>query len=200
MTKRISAIFAAILMIISLCSCNTEKTEHSVYTEIFKTYNSLESYTAEGVLTVASNLTRNSYSFKQYYAVPNKYRIDLENMSYIYSDGEVYIMSGDNSQTLQNYVAADKNYIFVTDFFNEYFKNQNASITVSGGTENGFTVLNAPSGTRMYRAEQSMWVDNKTCLPSKLETCDTDKNPVLTVEFSDFKLNEKIDDSVFETN
>ena len=200
MTGRISAVLAAILMTISLCSCGAEKSEHSVYTDIFEIYNSLETYTAEGTMTVVSNLTDNSYAFKQYYAAPDKYRIDFDGMSYICAGGNVYMKSGGGAQTLENYISGDKNYIFVTDFFNEYFKSEDASVTVSGA-ENGFTVLDAPSGGgNIYRAEQSMWVDNKTYLPIKIETRDANKKPVLTVEFSDFKLNEKIDESVFQTN
>lgn len=200
MIKRISAVFAVILMITSLCSCG-EKTEHSVYTEIFETYNSLKSYRAEGTLTVISNLTQKQYEFKQYYTYPDKYRIDFNDMSYIYSDGGVFLKSAGNSQVIDNYIAGDKNYIFVTDFFNEYFGSEEASVTVSGGIENGNTVLNSPcGGANAYRAGQSMWVDNKTCLPTKIETVDADKNPVLTVEFSDFALNEKIDGSIFEVD
>ncbi len=201
MKKRISVLFAAILTITLLCSCGAASGGHDVYSKIFKMYNSLSSFTAEGTMVVVSNLTESEYPFRQYYAAPDKYRTDFADMICIYADGSIYLKSAAGAQAIENYAAADRNYIFVTEFFREYFGSELAASAAYGGDEDGYTLLSVTcGGANAYRAEQRLWIDNSTLLPYKLETYDADKNPVLTIEFERFTPNDTIDAEIFSTD
>ena len=202
--KRSILAIAMILMMI-LTSCGESVIKHDVYTEIYERYTKLESYTAEATVKVVSNLTENEYRIRQYYQSPNKYRIDVldadgtESVTYIFSDGTVYMRHQSvDPEIMENYIPNDKNYMFIPDFFEGYYKSQSTSVTASSSLGSEQVCLNSTlSGSNSFRFSQSLWMDKKTMLPLKLVTYDVNNEPVVTVEFTDFKLDEKIEDSEF---
>ncbi len=206
MKKGMMAVFAVILMM-SAAGCGTKIVSHDIYSEIYEKYNDMKSYTAEAEVTVISNSTSKQYTMRQYYTADGKYKTEIlqpQNIagtSCVFVGGDVYLNSAFGAHTLlEQYIPSDKDCLFIPDFFSGYYRSEeNAVTSVSdlSGTQTKLTSL--LDGSNRYRFEQSLWVDNKTLLPSRMETYDVNGDMVLQVVFRDFKYNDKIDASVFDT-
>ena len=205
MKKGMMAVLAMILMM-SAAGCGSKIVSHDIYSEIYKRYNDLKSYTAEAEVTVISNSTSKQYTMRQYYTADGKYKLEIlqpQNIagtSYTFVGGEVYLNSSFGAQErLEQYIPGDRDCLFVPDFFAEYYKSEDNTVTSASDISGAQTKLTSLlSGNNRYRFEQSLWVDNKTLLPSRMETYDVNGDMVLQVVFTDFKYNEKIDEQVFD--
>lgn len=205
MKRGIMAVLAVILMM-SVVGCGTKYTSHDVYSEIYERYNNMKSYMAEAEITVVSNSTSKQYTVRQYYTNDGKYKMEIlqpQNIAgtnYVFSGGNVYLNSSFGARTvLEQYIPGDKDYLFIPDFFAQYYKGEENTVTSVSDLSGAQTKLTSLlSGSNRYRFEQSLWVDNKTLLPSRLETYDINGDMTLCVVFTDFKYNEKLDASVFE--
>lgn len=205
MKKCMMAVMAMILMM-SLSGCGKSNVSHDVYSEIYERYSEMQSYTAEAEMTVRSNSTCNTYTIRQYYQAPDRYMMEIlapENLagtSCVFDGESVYLGAPFGaSAALANYVPGDKDYIFIPDFFAEYYNSGETAAAAAGNLSGGQTKLTSVvSGSNRYRFQQSLWVDNETVQPVKLETYDVDGNLVLDVVFTDFQYNKKIDGSVFD--
>lgn len=205
MKKGMMALCAVILMM-SMAGCGNKTVSHDVYSEIYERYNHMKSYTAEAEITVVSNSTAKQYTVRQYYTNDGKYKMEvlqppnIAGTSCIFVGGDVYLNSSFGAQTvLEQYIPNDKDYLFVPDFFSEYYKSEENTVTSASDLSGEQTKLTSLlSGNNRYRFEQSLWVDNKTLLPSVMETYDVNGDMVLRVVYTDFRYNEKVDASVFD--
>ncbi len=198
-------IFTVIILTITLSGCTTDKLNHDIYSRIYQRYSDIKSYTAVIDVTVYSNVKEGKYTLKQYYKAPGSYRVDVlrpENMTgsgcMFYEDG-LYLYSNGNGEKLDGYIPSDKNYMFLVDFFENYYKGEETAAAVTKDISGEQTVLTSmAAGENEYRFCQKLWIDNKTCLPAKLETFDINNKPVISVVFTEFELNPKINDDVFK--
>lgn len=204
MKKSISAVFAVILMI-SLAACGT-KSGHDAYKEIYKRYNALNSFYAEVEITVRNARSENTYCARQFYKSPDAYSIavdspeELGGSGYVMRGGETLVKSGfGKSENLGVCSPSARNVVFITDFFEEYYKSEETSVSTAGGMNEKTTVLSCfvKDGTES-RFSRSLWIDNKTFLPVKLETYDINGKPTVTVNYKEFKRNCDIEDKFFE--
>ncbi|MEG2380241.1 MAG: hypothetical protein RSB38_00935 [Oscillospiraceae bacterium] len=199
-------VFSIILMI-TLSGCKTS-VNHDAYSEIYERYNEIKSYTAVATIETASNKATNTYKVKQYYTAPDKYRMDVMDgdnnvkTSYIFNGANVYLKSANGGTTnIENYVVQDKDYMFIPDFFKSYYGSEESFAEASNNMSGEQTRLNSEAKTpNPKRNSQSVWIDNKTYVPSKLETYDVDNTAVITVKYEEFKLNEKIEDKMYKNN
>jgi len=206
--KRGILAITAIILTIVLTSCGVNG-KHT-YAKIYDKYSKdLTSFSAVARVTVASNLTVKEYKVEQLYRRPDKFKVEVlspetsKGAKYIFADGKLRFVppAGVSSvvSELGNYVPSDKSYMFVPDFFDGYVKSEAENYTVVRDVGGRQTVLDAVmKNDNIYRFSQKLWVDNKTLLPSKLETYDINGKPTLTVVFEDFKWNEKLDDEIFK--
>ena len=93
----------------------------------------------------------------------------------------------------------EKSTVFLSDFFERYYKSEETSLKTSGGLAGDKTTLSCylESGTEK-RFMQSLEIDNDTYLPLRLTTFDIDENPVVVVEFGEFKRNPRLDKGIFD--
>jgi len=202
--KYISAALALAAVVLFAVSCG----KNSNAGKIRKLYENIESYTAEISVTVNSNRTSKTYSIFQYYRSPDSYREDMIlpdggiGARYIFANGSAALIppNGSGAVTLDGgRLAENKNFMFLPDFFAGYYNSQGTKITAGGDLSGSMTVLELPlSGNNVHRFYQKLWMDDKTCLPVKLETYDINMNPMITAVYKEFKLNEKLNDSIFE--
>lgn len=198
-------IFAIIILMTIFCGCTTDKLNHDIYSKIYERYSDIKSYTAVIDVTVYSNVKEGKYTFRQYYRAPDNYRLDVlkpENIAgsgcLFYEDG-LYMYSNGIGEKFDGYIPSDKNYMFLTDFFENYYKGEETAAAVAKNLSGEQTVLtSAAVSDNEYRFCQKLWIDNKTCLPSRLDTFDINNKPVITVTFTEFELNPKISDDVFK--
>lgn len=205
MKKGMVAVLTAVVLMTSLCGCG-KNSQHDVYREIYKRYSDIRSFYAAATVTVRSDKTESRYSVRQFYQKPDKFAFfvdapeDFSGSGYIFKDGKFKVLSGFGTDAAFAAKATDgKNVMFVCDFFEEYFKSEETSVRTNGSIKGKSTVLECFLQLRsetLYR--QTLEIDNKTFLPLKLETLDVNDNPVVTVEYADFKLNCDIEKTIFD--
>lgn len=204
--KRCIAVLAATILMINLAACGKSE-KHSAYKEIYKRYNHMESYYAEAEITSRNDRSENVYYVRQFYKAPDMYSMvvdgpeEIAGSGYVFKNGEVKIKSGfGKSENLGMYSPNERGSSCISDFFAEYYKSEETMVSVTGGIAgNATTVLNCQlSGKNVNLFSQSLWINNKTFLPIKLETYDVNNNVVVTVEYNEFKLNCDLDDAFFE--
>ena len=192
---------------ISMTSCKGSGVSHDNYKKIYDMYSNINSFTAEADITVKSNLTENTYTVKQHYLAPDNYKMEIvspENLSgtgYSFCDGRINMQSSYGEVfALEDYVPEDRNYIFVNDFFEGYYKSEDAFVETGRNSLNDeCTVLkNVLSESNPYRYSQCMWISNKDFAPQKLVTYDMDNNEVITVNFKKFTINDDLTKDIFK--
>jgi len=211
--KRYIAIAAAVAvsatLMITLISCGRNE---DIHTRIYRKYSNIDSFSAVVEVTVNTDRTENVYQMRQYYIAPDMFREDvlspenLEGMTYIFSGGTMLIIPpNDGESVLFEDIPKNRSYTFLPDFFGRYFEIGTEAVPVSaeptGETaqvDETVTVLEVQlDGDNIYRATQKLWIDNKTLMPIRLETYDADGDPLVVVLFTEFNLNDNIDDEIF---
>ena len=203
--KKTFAVFIAFVLMITLSACG-RKIKHDSYKNIYERYNNISSYVADAELTVKSNLTTNTYGIRQYYLSPNYYKTEitspesLKGTGYSFYNGKVVMYSGDgNVFSLYDYIPEDRSYIFINDFFEAYYKSEDAFVETTDSLTNDYTVLkNILTDDNPMRHSQKVWINNKDFTPEKLITYDMDNNEIMSVRFKTFKLNESIEKDLFK--
>jgi outer membrane lipoprotein-sorting protein len=181
-----------------------EKTYNS-YCKIYGIYNNLKSYISKIDVLVTSNLSSRNYCLKEYYKSPDKYRIDcvspdeIKNLKYIFKRDEVVFFSPFSSEPITlNTIPVEKNCMFLGDFFKSYYETQTGIAKTNKKTTNELVYeTDVVRGCKRHFC-QKLWFDKKTQLPLRLVTYDVNDKEVIRVEYTDFKLNENINDETFE--
>ncbi|MBR5155863.1 MAG: hypothetical protein IKW62_05235 [Clostridia bacterium] len=204
MKKSIIATMFALVLTTSLFGCG-EKSQHDIYKEIYKRYSNMESFYAAATVTVRSDKSESVYSVRQFYEQPDKFAFfvdspeEVAGSGYVARGGEFKLKSGTGSDFDTKVAFPDsKNYMFLCDFFEEYYKSEETSVVADNGIGTDKTVMSCfMSDKNPKRFMQSLTVDSQTYIPLTLTTYDIDKNPVIEVSFNDFKRNAKIDQRIF---
>ena len=176
MKKSIMAFFAAILMI-SLVGCNGGET-HNHHKEIYKRYSNIDSFYAEVRITVKNETTESSYLARQFFEKPDRISFSVDSpeevagSGYTFKDGKYRLISGFGEESTVNVLFPnEKSTVFLNDFFENYYKSEDASLRIGAGFQNDKTTLSSPlSGASKKHFMQSLEVDNNTYLPLKLHS------------------------------
>ncbi len=204
MKKCIAVIMTGILMM-SLAACGKPK-EYDAHKEIYKRYNGIKSYYAEGEITSKNDRSENVYHIRQFYRTPDMYSVvadspeEIAGSGFVVKNGEVTLKSGfGKNEVLEGYLPNQKSFVCIAEFFEEYYKSEETAVAVSGGIAENTVRLDCQlNGKNVRLFRQSLWIDAKTFLPVRLETFDVNGNAVVSVKYNEFKLNCEIDDSFFE--
>ncbi|MBQ4087428.1 MAG: hypothetical protein IJC78_04195 [Clostridia bacterium] len=175
-----------------------------VYERIHRYYSKMESYSATVHITAYSNKTQNEYIVYQKSVSPDRFYAKMSSpgmglsVTAIEKNGLVKTFSegSDSSVTLPS--AEHTGLLFVNRFFAKYYASEHTVLTVSGKTDSAQTVLETElyeNNPQVSRARLS--VDNKTLAPTELLLTDSNGNPVLKGEFTEFCYNDTIDQSIF---
>jgi outer membrane lipoprotein-sorting protein len=190
---------------ITLCSCG-ERSRHDVYEGIYKRYTNLDSFYAEVKVTVQDDKQKSEYMARQFYKGPDSFALFIDSPEVVSGSGYTakagrYLLKSGFGHEMQASVAFpdERNFIFICDFFEEYYKSEESFAQTTGGPLDNTTVLTCYlSGKSPKRFMQSLKIDNKTYLPLELTTYDIDKKPVVEVRFGEFKRNCEIDERIFD--
>ncbi len=199
MKKSITAVVAAAILMTSLCACG-RKTEHDHYKEIYKRYNDLQSFSASVEVAVQNGQGKSVYTAKQKYKAPDWFEVtftepqSLSGSGYVFDGETVLLKSGfGHSEEIQKAALSVHSSVSIADFFEEFYKSEETAIKTESSISGRQTCLSCfLPGKNKNRFRQSLWIDNQTYLPVRLETYGIDENPTVTVEFCEFVRNEKI--------
>lgn len=190
------------------CSHPFADRDMDIYEKIHKHYNKMESFSADISLTVYSNKTENRYFVSQKFASPDKYFTRITDNDGTFSvttvsNGEKTKTRADGSEYSLVIPSGEYlNLLFINNFFRAYYMHKETSLSVDSSlTEGKKTVFNiALSDNELCIKEISLSVDNKTLLPDTLTAYGTDNKKLFLAEFDGFNFNDKIDDSIFNTD
>lgn len=188
------------------CGCGQKNIKHGAYEKIYEKYSNLNFFEAEAEVSVKSSLGTNTYTVKQYYLSPNNYKTEvvapenLKGTGYSFCDGKLYLkFPEDEKISLGDYVSEDKSYVFINDFFEEYYKSESSLAETKGTVKSNSTLLKYTlSDKNPKRHSQSLWINNSSFLPEKLVTYDIDKNEVIIVTYKSFFADKKPDGEIFK--
>jgi len=210
MCKKFFSLFLTLMISLSIVGCSHPFSDRDmdIYEKIHKHYNKLESFTSDLDLTVFSNKTENRYFVNQKFQTPDKYftRVTDENGTFSVTtitnkdktktsaDGSEYSLTIPSDE----YVSL----LFINNFFKAYYLCKETSISVDSSlTKSDKTVL----GVEIFDDDLavktiSLSIDNKTLSPYSITAYDTNEKKLFTGKFDNFKFNEKIDESIFNTD
>ncbi len=184
------------MMMLTGCGRNN----HNRYSEIYESYGNIENYQANIKVTVTSGDGKSVYTAREYYKEPDLYRIDyiskgMEGISCVLSGETLSFKDTDGKVTeFKGYVPNEKYYIFITDFIERYCKSEGAKSYSKGNK----TVLELKEENDDPNcAVTKLWID-KNNEPFKLVTYNDKGEERVVAEFSDFKMNGKIDKKLFD--
>lgn len=198
--KKSIAVVMTVLLMISVCGCG-----YDINKRIDKQYKGLESYSARVIVTVPGSGKTETYEMLQNWKRPSFYRSEVLSpehlrgtVSVINAEG-IWLKSGDTDAvrlepSLEN---MNTDYMFLSDFFSDYYSKENTDSVVVN--DNGEIVLNSSvRGTNKHRFTQNLRLDAKKLKPISLSAFDDKGTEVLRIEYSEFKANDKTDDSAFD--
>jgi len=130
---------------------------------------------------------------------------NLAGMTYIFTGGTMLIIPPNEGESIQfENIPENRSYTFLPEFFRRYFDSKVTTVAVTTETTDETpaneteTILEVTlDGGNAYRAAQKLWIDNETLQPLRLETHDANGTPLVTVIFTEFNLNERVDDEIF---
>ena len=165
----------------------------------------MESYTASAEVTYISNRGQNIYETVQYAKKDGRYRIEtLKPEQYagsalVYDGKMVWQTDGANDKIKVTSNSPERSLLLLFDFWENHQKSMEDAV-VSTASKKGvpYSVLSAdiPGENRSFCTEK-LWFDEEKGVPVKLVVYNADNAEKIVVNFTDFKYNETIDESVF---
>lgn len=198
--------FMVLMIMVILCGCEKSNVGYDVHKKIYDTYQSLPGYVAQAEITSYSNHSENTYQVKQYYQYPGMTR--TENIAPDTLAGVVTIVNGDNAKVVspmeENPIhvsgisSGDMDYLFVSSFFQLYYKSEETSIRTSTAEGGNTVVLSAETGSsNPYRKSIALTIDSKTLNPVSMEIMGEDLKTYIKVTYTSFEVVQDLDPALF---
>ncbi len=207
MCKKLTSLILTLMISLSVCACGNSDSNMDIYEKIHKTYSHLESYSADLDLTVFSNKTENRYFVSQKTKEPDRFYTLVTDDKGTFS--VTTVTNGDKTSTSAEgfdytLTVPSEEYLsllFVNNFLRAYYASEDTSVTVDSSlTKGDNTILTvAVTENDLSISEVSMAFDNKTLAPSIVTVYGEGGKTLATAKYENFKFDDKIDDSVFNT-
>ena len=207
MCKKVFVLFLALMISLSVSACSGfSDSDMDIYEKIHKHYNKMESYTADVDVTVYSNKTENRYFVAQKVKSPDMYYTHITDEKATFgvttvskggktktvADGSEYSMTVPDGDSL--------GVLYLNNFFKAYYASEETSLSVQKSLKSKKTMLSVEifdENTAIKKVNLS--IDNKTLAPVSISVYG-DEDLLLMGTFENFRYNEKIDDSLFNTD
>lgn len=193
----------ALIILLTLAGCG--KPDKDALTRL----NEMESYKAGAEVTYISNKGENTFSTIQYAKKDGRYRIETlapkeyEGTALVYDGKLVWQKTQDGGGRIKvTSNSPERALLLLYSFLDNHERSmENAVVTTSSSPGKNVTVLEAdiPGGSSSL-AHEKLWIDNESGAPQRLTVYNAEGNEKIVVKFSDFRYNEKIEDSVFSVN
>jgi len=195
---------------LSCIACTRSFTDRDmdIYEKIHKYYSKMESYSTDLDMTVFSNKTQNRYFVSQKVKVPDKFYMRLTDKDGTFSvttitnngitkalaDGADYSLSVPSDDYL--------NMLFVNNFFKAYYASESTALCVDTSfSESKKTILDVFLDDKNLSIKKaSLSIDNDELAPDTLTLYGEGDKVLLKATFSNFKYNDKTNESVFNTD
>lgn len=198
-------LFLFIVFILTLTSCSSKQEQ---YPTIQDKLSNMESYKTNAQITYISAKGATVYDAVIYAKRDKRYRIEINSPedyrgNVVMYDGKLVWQYNprlqDNKISANPPDKASRREIILFSFLENYAKSMETTVSAGSIDKAKTTVLEAklPSSSKLLQSEK-LFVDNETMLPLRLVIYDSGNNEKIVANFSDFKYNQKIEDSIFK--
>lgn len=208
MCKKLTSLILTLMISLSVCGCGISDSEMAIYEKLHKKFLKMESYTADLDMTVFSNKTQNRYFVTQKTQNPGKFYTRVTDPDGIFSvttvtDGAVTRVDADGSDYAITVPSDDyMNLLFVNNFLTAYYASEATSLSVNSSpvkrNSTTFSVDIDESGLCIRRA--CMTFDNESLVPETIIIYGENEQILAKAKYDNFKFNDSIDPSVFNTD
>ena len=195
-----------ILFIVLLLTGCSEKTDEELLYDAQKKIVSLNTYICTAEITVYGNKSPQKYTAKQWFAAPDKYRIEIENPENL--KGKVTIYNGKRAWIchprigqewlMEDFLASVEQKMFLGYFINNFVNTENVKLNKEIIDDKEYILLQTEiPGNHPYFNKERLWFDIKKYYPYRLQVLDVDDNVRIDVQYLNFRYNESIDNRIF---
>lgn len=207
MCKKVLVLFLTLMISLSVSACsNFSDSDMDIYEKIHKHYNKMESYTADVDVTVYSNKTENRYFIAQKVKSPDMYYTHITDEKATFnvttvSKGGITKTAAEACEYTMTVPDGDRlGVLYLNNFFKAYYASEETSLSVQKSLKSKKTMLSVEIFDENSAIKKiNLSVDNKTLSPVSISVYG-DEDLLLKGTFENFKYNEKIDDSLFNTD
>lgn len=193
---------------LSVCACGFSDKDMDIYEKIHKKYLKMESYSADLDMTVFSNKTQNRYFVSQKTSEPDKFytlvtdpdglfsvtTITNSAVTKVTTDGSDYAITVPSNEYLD--------LLFVNNFLKAYYASEATSLTVDASfIDSDKTTLSVETNyTDSSIKKVSLTFDNESLAPEAISVFGENDTLLSIAKYENFKFNDNIDPSVFNTD
>ena len=205
--KVFKRVFAAAILVVCLFSAGCATSPEGDIDAAKKKLTSLNSYSCEAVIKVTNNRSTNEYKMRHFYSKEHGYRVEallpkeLEGQFTIYDGEKVYIYHPKIDQYLvaKNFEDGIESKVFFGAFLSRLENLKSSKLTRIKQEDLQLLLIETPYlQENKYLKTEKLWIDIKKAVPAKAEFFDEDEKARIQVHYYDFKLNPKLDKSLFE--
>lgn len=193
------------LMILLLVGCR-EKTDEEIFYKAQKQMVCLETYSCTAEVTIYGNKNPETYTAKQWFKSPDKYRIEVQGPEDI--KGKITIYNGKKAWVchprigqewlMEDFKTSVEHKIFLGYFLSNFLSTENTIVDRRTINNEEYILLQTDiPGNHPYFNKEKLWFDIKKFYPHRLQVLDKDDKIRIEVRYIDFKFDEKIDDDMF---
>ncbi len=194
------------LLILSGHGCSFYS-EERVYKAIHRKLIKLERYSCEAQVYVKGNKGPEQFKTKQWFSMPDKYRIEviepqiMQGKTTVYDGNRfwIYYPYIDRGMSLEDAASSAEHNLFLGFFLRDMLEGEAISCCLEHWNGMPAMVIELPvPGDCKYRATQKLIVHSKEIRPLALEMYDIGGTVTARVEFLDFQFNPKTDKDLFK--
>ena len=206
MRRKVFSVFMGIILLVALTGC-WAKSQEDVMKALDEKMDEMTSYQAEAKMTFQTGSKPQVYHVEIWYKQPSYYRVSLKNAD----KGQSQMILRNDEGVFVFTPALNKSFRFQSDwpknssqaYLYESLVKDILSDPKAGfkATKNHYvfeTKTNYPNSNMIPK--QEITLNKKDLSPVSVKVMDTDRNALLTVQFSKVEFNKKFDDDAFDTS
>jgi outer membrane lipoprotein-sorting protein len=206
MRRSVFHVFIGIILLVALAGCGA-KSQEDVIKALDEKMNEITSYQAEAKMTFQTGSKPQVYHVEIWYKQPSYYRVSLKNAA---KDQSQMILRNDEGVFVFT-PALNKSFRFQSDWpknSSQAYLYESLVKDILNDPKAGFkatknhyvfeTKTNYPNNNMIPK--QEITLNKKDLSPVSVKVMDTDRNALLTVQFSKVEFNKKFDDDAFDTS
>lgn len=199
----LGVVLLSVMLVLAGCF-GSKKDAGAVVKDLDKQVEKLESYTSTGTMTLHTGTEPQEYQVEVSYQKPSYYRISLSNdkkdisQIVLKNDDGVFVLTPHLNKSFRFQSDWPKNqgqvYLYES-LVNSINQDKERQFTTDGDSY-VFDVLANYSNSSLSR--QKIWINKKSYAPQSVEIYDAQNNPVVVMNFNDFKFNETFEKDYFD--
>jgi outer membrane lipoprotein-sorting protein len=206
MRRKVFSVFMGIILLVALTGC-WAKSQEDVMKALDEKMDEMTSYQAEAKMTFQTGSKPQVYHVEIWYKQPSYYRVSLKNAE---KDQSQMILRNDEGVFVFT-PALNKSFRFQSDWpknssqaylyeslVKDILSDPKASFKAKKNHYVFETKTNYPNSNMIPK--QEITLNKKDLSPVSVKVMDTDRNALLTVQFSKVEFNKKFDDDAFDTS